>query len=205
MVIGYTYTVFTSVRSNMVLYTKVYCLFPLQNKFLPTFYVSRLPTFKTDYVSLNPCPFCLTWAAVPLLSRSRLRQSLIWCPVIFCNTGTSFGQFPWAHVHFAHNQDHSRLDDPFLTEAGQNVPKSKRPQVKTSPLLVKTSPILVKTSPVKISIDQNVPTFGQNVPTLGQNVPTFSQNVPIFMWDKYDKQILCLLVLFNFTHTVKHS
>ena len=76
--------------------------------------------------------------------------------------------------------------------------RSKRPQVKTSP-------ILVKMSPVKISIDQNVPTFGQNVPTLGQNVPTFSQNVPIFMWDKYDKQILCLLVLFNFTHTVKHS
>ena len=44
-------------------------------------------------------------------------------------------------------------------EAGQNVPKSKRPQVKTSPILVKTSPILVKTSPVKISIDKDISTM----------------------------------------------
>ena len=62
MVIGYTYTVFTSVRSNMVLYTKVHCLFPLQNKFLPS-----ITYFDEVCTGAEVC----TRAAVPVSSERK--------------------------------------------------------------------------------------------------------------------------------------
>jgi hypothetical protein len=89
---------------------------------------------------------------------------------------------------------------PVKTSPGQNVPRLKRPQVKTSPTRVKTSPTRVKTSPgqnvprskrpqVKTSPGQNVPRSkrpqvktspGQNVPRSKRpQVKTYpGQNVP---------------------------